>query len=792
MEGSTGRIACATGVLEWVLWRMRLRLIDRYIFREIFSYALLGLFVFTFIFFVPQLVRLMDLVVSRSAGLGAIALLVACTLPGIFTFTIPMGVLVGVLIGLGRLSADSELIALQSLGFDRKRILLPVGVLAVAAAGATLWMTNWLGPPGLVKLHATEEALSTSQASFEVQPRVFEERFPHIVLYVSDVSGDGTRWKGILLAQTGEDATARITFAVSGIVLPDPEHGTLQFHLSNGTTHEFSRSDPNQYSVTTFGGSDLPVAIAEAGGAARAAPTLLEMPFAEVLRQYRKGDVQARVEFHRRIAFPAACLVFALLGVPVGIRPQRGGRASGFVVTLLMVSGYYLLFVLGAGLARRGVVPAGLGMWGANLLTALCGLALVPGMDQIRSDQGWFDRLRDWLRPRHVQRARHSARLAAMRPGHLPGPRAARGNAFPLLMDLYLLRSFFFYTLLFLVAFIFIFHSFTFFELLEDIGKHHIPAPVVLQYFAFLTPFMFYQLVPVAALIGVLVTLGVLSKNNEVTAFKTCGVSLYRLALPLLLAGMALAAVMFSLDDTILPFCNQRQDALRNQIKGRPAQTFFQPRRQWIFGEGDRLYNYDYFDPQQGLFAGLSVFELDPQTFQLRKRAFAARAKYEAGLHGWVLQDGWVRTFQEGRVSSYKRFRVEDLPEFTEPPSYFNREVRAYTQMSWRELGAYIRELHQAGFDVSRLSVQWHKKFAYPMIAPIIMLLAIPFAFLVGTRGAVGGLALGVGIGILYWATSALAEAIGAAGQLPPVLAGWGSAMVFGFVGLYFLLRMRT
>ena len=771
---------------------MRLRLIDRYIFREIGSYALLGLFVFTFIFFVPQLVRLMDLVVSHSAGLGTIAVLVGCTLPGILTFTVPMGVLVGVLIGLGRLSGDSELIALQSLGFDRRGILFPVGLLAVGSAAATLGMTLWIVPPAIQKLHATEEGLATSQASFEVQPRVFEERFPHMVLYVSDVAGGGTRWRGILLAQTGEDATSRITFASNGIVLPDPQNGTLQFHLSNGTVHEFLRSDPKQYSVSTFGREDLPVAVVEGGGQRRTAQTVGEMPFGEVARLYGAGDAQARVEFHRRIAFPAACLVFALLGVPVGVRPQRGGRASGFVVTLLMVSGYYLLFVTGAGLARRGVVPAGLGMWAANILTALCGLALVPGMDQIRSEQGWLDRIRDWVRPRKGQRTRVTGRLATVRPGHLPGPRAARGYAFPLLIDLYLLRAFFFYTLLFLAAFIFIFHSFTFFELLEDIGKHHAAASTVLQYFLFLTPYMFYQLTPVAALIGVLVTLGVLSKNNEVTAFKACGVSLYRLSLPLLLAGVALAAAMFSLDDTILPTCNQRQDALRNQIKGHPAQTFFQPRRQWIFGEGDRLYNYDYFDPQHSLFAGLSIFEMDPATFQLRKRAFFSRAKYEESLGAWVLEDGWVRNFEEGRVVSYAPYRLTELPEFTEPPSYFNREVRAYTQMSWGELGAYIRDLHQAGFDVSRLSVQWHKKFAYPMLAPIIMLLAIPFAFLVGTRGAVGGLALGVGIGVVYWAASALAEAIGAAGQLPPVLAGWGAAVVFGFTGIYFFLRMRT
>jgi len=782
---------------------MRLRLIDRYIFREIGSYALLGLFVFTFIFFVPQLVRLMDLVVSHSAGLGSIAVLVACTLPGIFTFTLPMGVLVGVLIGLGRLSADSELIALQSLGFDRKRILFPVGVLAVGTAAATLWMTVWAGPPALQKLHATEEQLATSQASFEVQPRVFEEQFPHMVLYVSDVTGGGTKWKGILLAQSGEDAESRITFAESGIVLPDPEHGALQFHLVNGTTHEFQRSAPRQYSVSTFGREDLPVAVEEGGGKKLAAPTLTEMSLRQLARLYAQGDAQAKVELHRRIAFPAACLVFALLGVPVGIRPKRGGRASGFVMTLLMVSGYYLLFVTGAGLAKRGVVPAGLGMWAANLLTALCGLALVPGMDQIQSERGWMERIKDWFGPRGKRRTRESRRLApgglarpgglaVVRPGHLPGPRAARGYAFPLLMDLYLLRSFFFYTALFLAAFIFIFHSFTFFELLEDIGKHHIGAGIVLQYFAFLTPYMFYELVPVAALIGVLVTLGVLSKNNEVTAFKACGVSLYRLSLPLLLAGVALAALMFSLDDTILPTCNQRQDALRNQIKGHPAQTFFQPRRQWIFGEGNRLYNYDYFDPQRREFAGLSIFELDPATFQLIKRGFFTRAKYEEGLNGWVLENGWVRTFEGGRVASYLPYRVTELPEFTEAPSYFNREVRAYTQMSWAELGEYIRELHQAGFDVSRLSVQWHKKFAYPIIVPIIMLLAIPFAFLVGTRGAVGGLALGVGIGVVYWAASALAEAIGVAGQLPPLLAGWGPAIVFGFTGMYFFLRMRT
>jgi hypothetical protein len=106
--------------------------------------------------------------------------------------------------------------------------------------------------------------------------------------------------------------------------------------------------------------------------------------------------------------------------------------------------------------------------------------------------------------------------------------------------------------------------------------------------------------------VAVLTTLGVMSKNNEIVACKASGISLYRLALPLLLGGLTLAATMIILDDVYLPYTNQRQDALRNQIKGKPAQTYTRPQR-WIFGEKGKIYNYDLFEPDQNLFAGLTV-----------------------------------------------------------------------------------------------------------------------------------------------------------------------------------------
>jgi len=128
----------------------------------------------------------------------------------------------------------------------------------------------------------------------------------------------------------------------------------------------------------------------------------------------------------------------------------------------------------------------------------------------------------------------------------------------------------------------------------------------------------------------------------------------------------------------------------------------------------------------------------------------------------------------------------------TEHPSYFNREVRQAFQMSWPQLHRYIEGLRRAGFDVATLTVQWHVKLAYPLIAPVSMLLAIPFAFLVGTRGALGGVTLGVTIGILYWSVARLLEAMGGVGQLPPFLAGWSPDIIFFFLGLYFFFKMPT
>ena len=772
-----------------------MRLIDRYICRQLFSHAFLGLGIFTFVFFVPQLVRLMNLVVQHPGSWSDIATLFLSTFPGILSLTLPMGVLVGALIALGRLSADSELIAMSALGMGRQRLLVPVGVLAAGATLFTFLMTLWLGPLSVRTFRTIEDRMRAGQASYQVAPRVFDERFPQMVLYVNDIDSAATRWKGVFLAAT-DKGVSRLTLAEEAIVIADRSEGKLELHLRNGSVHEFSADDPGHYSLSAFGQRDFPVEVKSAEGDRVSEPGIPGRTMSTLWSE-RRTQRDASVEIQRRLSFPFACVSFALLAMPIGARPRRGGRAAGFLITLILITGYYLLFTMGATLARQGTIPVWLGIWSANIITAGLGLFLLPRLERMpgssRSGAAW-EWMAGWPVWKIFSREKHSE-SAGQNGGSTVTRLFTRKRSragIPQLLDVYLLRSFVYYFVLLTVGFILLFEVFTFFELLDDIAQHRTPFVGVILYFLYLACYLFYQLAPLAALVSVLVTLGVMTKNNELVAFKASGLSLYRIAVPLLLAGIFLAASLLVLDDTYLPFANQRQDALRNQIKGRPAQTYYQPSRQWIFGESAKIYNYELFDPDKELFGGLNVFELDPATFEVKRRVYAARAHWDEQQGIWILESGWIRDFKNGQLIRYTPFLANALNELSEPPSYFNREVRQSYQMTWWELQRYIVDLHQAGFDVARLSVQLQKKISFPLVAPIIILLAIPFSILVGTRGAVGGIALGVGIAIVYWAASALTEAMGSVGQLPPLLAAWAPDTVFGFLGLYFFLKMPT
>jgi len=184
---------------------------------------------------------------------------------------------------------------------------------------------------------------------------------------------------------------------------------------------------------------------------------------------------------------------------------------------------------------------------------------------------------------------------------------------------------------------------FTFFDLLGDIVRNKISMATVVEYLFFLTPQLIYQTLPMSVLVAVLVTFGVLTKHNEVTAFKASGISLYRLTTPVLAASIILSAAQFVFDYYYVPPANRRQDALRDKIKGRPVQTYLRADRKWIKGAGSRIYYYKYFDAPESIMFGVSVYELDPATFRLKREITAERAQWQPSLRKWIFQNGWRR-----------------------------------------------------------------------------------------------------------------------------------------------------
>src|ERR1700683_3905519 len=242
-----------------------MRILTRYILREVASHALIGIAVFTFVLFTRDLGRILELVVRNSAPLPSVAELFFFTVPVALIYTIPMGVLVGILIGLSRLAADSEITAMRASGIGVWTFLRIISIFAAGAWLLALGNGVYVAPKSQAALGRLQERLKSSQVSFEVQPRVFYEGFPQLVLYVQDVhSARGAAiWKGFFIADISA-STPRITLAQQGILVSEgPDK--LHLHLTNGSTHEVEPEDPGFYRISTFQQCDIAISFPPAG-----------------------------------------------------------------------------------------------------------------------------------------------------------------------------------------------------------------------------------------------------------------------------------------------------------------------------------------------------------------------------------------------------------------------------------------------------------------------------------------------------------------------------------------------
>lgn len=780
-----------------------MRRLTRYILREILSYTLISCALFTFILFMPKLPRILEVVVRNTSTLTNVLLVFLFTLPNLFKVTIPMGVLVGVLLGLSRLAADSEIVAMRASGLGVGYIARVASIVAFGGMLLGIANTLYLEPLANQAILRMQHSLETSEASYEIQPRVFYEDFRNFVLYVQDVrSGAGAaNWRKVFMANVSNPANPIITTAASATVVSESSQKLLM-RLRDGARHEMTPGHPDQYKITAFSSTERPLQLSAQGTIhlGRLETALYALPTPTLLKRIHSSNpTRYLIELNERFSYPFACLVLMLVGVPLGAASRRGGKSSAFVFALLLVTLYYFLSEVGVAMARQGKVPVFPGVWTANFLFAAGGIFLLW---QMSNGGRLLNRLSGWTA--HIPRPAPAVEKTngTPRPGLLDRfrarpLRAISNGSYPRLLDTYVVREFLGVFFLVLSSFVVLMLVLTFFDLMGHILHNHISLITVGDYLVNLTPSMVYQLTPLAVLIATLVTFGVLNRNSEIVAMKAAGISLYRLVIPIVTISAVMAVCLFVFDQYYLPQANRRQEALRNIIKGNPPQTYLHPEQQWIFGapqqgEPGRIFYYRFFDPQHNEFANLSIFEFKPSTFQLTRRIFAARVYWDSKAGAWHFQNGWVSSFQGANVTGFHQFKNATFPEIHEQPSYFKKEALQSQEMNFGQLKAYIHDLRQSGFDTMQLRVAlWHK-LAYPLIAVIMAILAIPFALSMGRRGSLTAIAVAVGVALAYWVLDGLFGAMGSVNYLPAAMAAWAADVLFALVGGYLLLRTPT
>jgi LPS export ABC transporter permease LptG/LPS export ABC transporter permease LptF len=776
-----------------------LRTLDRYVLREVIPPFLISLVVFTFVLEIPPIIQQGEQLIAKGASWGIVSRILFTLLPQALGITIPIALLMGILIALGRLSGDRETVALGACGVSLARLLRPIGLLAVTALAATLYIMIVAVPDANQAFRELTFRVVSTRAESEVKPRVFFEDFPNLVLYVREVT-PGVGWTDVMVADSGVADDPKLYLAERGRMVIDAERRTVDMVLEDGAMHSVNLRQPDQYRVTEFKQTIVslnPDAVIPRQGPLKGdrEMTIAELRgrIADLERQGASPHNQI-IAIQQKFSIPVACLVFALIGLGLGVTNRRDGRLASFVLGIGVVFVYYVLMYMGQSMARGFLVPAWLAMWVPDLVLGLWGVLLLV----------W--KMRSVERPlrfsfpvwRHIARLAGASfvrrtrlrRWASLRPAFriplLPIPR-------PTILDWYVTKQALRASLLAAFALLSLFYISTFIDLSDKLFKGTTTAGTILHFMWFATPQFTYYVIPLAILIGTLVTVGGLTKNAELVVMKACGISLYRAAAPLLFLAALASGVLFGLEERVLAYANRRADAINDVIRERAPRTSDVLNRRWVVARDGDMYNYVYFDSERSQLNGLNIYEFGAEQ-ELTKRTYVAQAVFADGAPesvdrvAWLGRQGWE--WQLAPRPQYTAFA--DQPLMLESPTYFGSERPDVEQMTYSRLREHVGELQASGFNIVPYLVALHRKLAFPFITVIMALIAVPFAVTTGSRGALYGVGAGIVLGILYWTAISVFAAIGSGGLMAPALAAWAPNAIFGCAAIYLLLTVRT
>ncbi len=771
-----------------------MRTLTRYILRELGPPTLIGFVFYTFIILMNQLFNFAELIIKRSLHASVVLELLALTLPHIIVLTIPMALLVGILIAVGRLSADSEVIAMQAAGVSPGAIYRPVFYFSVLAFLLNFALMTWALPWGNSRLQARRVELLTSAAETQIKPRVFFDQFVNRVIYIDDIDPGSGLWKGVFISDASDANQQRVIVAGDGRLSVTAER-QVWLELQNSATHVTTAGKADRYELNRNAAQRILLddPRREAVQDQPLAKSLKELSLSELrarlARERAAGDdLDVRfinVEIHSRFSIPFACIAFGIIGLPLGITNRRGGKSSGFSLSIAIILIYYVLLNNGTDLARSGKLPVFLGLWLPNLILVPAGFWL---MGKTGVDRGGIFRhltplLRRLRRRKGAGTVEEQEETSILQRLDIP---------FPNIIDRYILTEFLKTLGIVILSTTVVWLIVDYTEIVEEITQNNVSFDVVASYFRYRLLQIFDAVLPISVLISTLITFGVLAKNNEITAIKSNGVSLYRIALPVVAIAIALSVVSYLLLDFVLPYSNQKMAQRRAQIAGKETPSTYsrEQQREWVKGRDRYIFNFLGYDSGSMTLSDVQVFELHPTEFRLTRRIRAEEARFDGT--GWVFYNGWIRSFGDDGHWSFTPFVRPIRLHYRERPGDFERQSKAPDQMTWSELSSYIASVRRLGYAADELTVQLWRKTSWPFISVVMALIALPFSFRMGKRGAMYGIGIALLLAFVYWSLFGIFTKLGEVGSLPAVLAAWSANILFAIAAVYLFLTVET
>jgi len=376
---------------------------DRYVIKELIPPFLIGLLIYTFVLLMNEILRLSEVFITRGVSFSVIVTFLIYLIPSILAFTIPMAVLMGILGGLSRLSSDSEIMAFKTLGISYKRLLRPVLLFALCGWLVTSYLALYLAPRANYKVIQTLSQSVLSKVQFRIHPRKFNESIPNTVIFIQDIDQRG-EWENVFVYFSDPPEEPKAISAKRGRLNFYPEMRRATIELFDGFSHSYLLSEPDKYEVASFERFEEEINVENLFSDISQKKRVREKDIEELLRDigiinqdiadFDEEKVESKekissysrrlkervsywVEIHKKFALPFVCLIFGILGLPLGASTKKGGRTSGFTISLGIILFYYILISTGEEMAMDGKISPWLGMWGPNILLLMIGFFLL-------------------------------------------------------------------------------------------------------------------------------------------------------------------------------------------------------------------------------------------------------------------------------------------------------------------------------------------------------------------------------------------------------------------------------